>query len=60
MGRLKGIPKILSPDLLHALASMGHGDEIVLADANFPARYLFYNFLVFFFLKLWIFFLQTC
>ena len=48
MGRLKGIPKILSPDLLHALASMGHGDEIVLADANFPARYLFYNFLVFF------------
>ena len=37
MGRLKGIPKILSPDLLHAIASMGHGDEIVLADANFPA-----------------------
>ena len=37
MGRLKGVPKILSPDLLHAIASMGHGDEIVLADANFPA-----------------------
>merc|ERR1711910_255547 len=37
MGRLKGIPKILSPDLLHAIASMGNGDEIVLADANFPA-----------------------
>merc|ERR1712071_514441 len=36
MGRLKGIPAILSPDLLHALSSMGHGDEIVLADANFP------------------------
>jgi L-fucose mutarotase/ribose pyranase (RbsD/FucU family) len=28
MGRLKGIPAILQPDLLHALASMGHGDEI--------------------------------
>ena len=37
MGRLKGIPVILSPDLLHTLAKMGHGDEIVLADANFPA-----------------------
>merc|ERR1711862_843199 len=37
MGRLKGIPKILSPELLHAIASMGHGDEIVLADSNFPA-----------------------
>merc|ERR1712136_646079 len=36
MGRLKGISAILSPDLLHALSSMGHGDEIVLADANFP------------------------
>ncbi|XP_013392996.1 fucose mutarotase [Lingula anatina] len=33
---LKGIPFILSPDLLHALCSMGHGDEIVLADAHFP------------------------
>jgi hypothetical protein len=28
MGRLKGIPTVLSPDLLHALSSMGHGDEI--------------------------------
>lgn len=37
MGLLRGIPKIISPDLLHVLASMGHGDEIVLADANFPA-----------------------
>ncbi len=27
---LKGIPKILTPDILHALSSMGHGDEIVL------------------------------
>lgn len=34
---LKGISPLLSPDLLHALASMGHGDEIVLADGNFPA-----------------------
>ena len=28
---------LLTPELLHALAAMGHGDEIVLADANFPA-----------------------
>lgn len=34
---LKGLSPLLSADLLHALASMGHGDEIVLADANFPA-----------------------
>lgn len=34
---LKGLSPLLSPDLLHVLASMGHGDEIVLADANFPA-----------------------
>lgn len=34
---LQGLHPLLSPDLLHALASMGHGDEIVLADANFPA-----------------------
>lgn len=34
---LKGISPLLSPDLLHVLASMGHGDEIVIADANFPA-----------------------
>ena len=33
---LKGIPPLLSPDLMHALLSMGHGDEIVLADGNFP------------------------
>ncbi|XP_007478155.2 fucose mutarotase [Monodelphis domestica] len=33
---LKGIPSLLSPELLFALAKMGHGDEIVLADANFP------------------------
>ncbi|XP_023145348.2 fucose mutarotase [Amphiprion ocellaris] len=34
---LRGIPSVLSPELLYALAKMGHGDEIVLADANFPA-----------------------
>ncbi|XP_068111452.1 fucose mutarotase [Hyperolius riggenbachi] len=33
---LKGIPFVLSPELLYVLARMGHGDEIVLADANFP------------------------
>jgi L-fucose mutarotase len=33
---LKGIHPLLHADLLHALASMGHGDELVLADANFP------------------------
>ena len=34
---LKGIDPMIGPDLLHVLARMGHGDEIVLADANFPA-----------------------
>jgi L-fucose mutarotase len=34
---LKGLSPLLTADLLHVLASMGHGDEIVLADANFPA-----------------------
>ncbi len=34
---LKGIPAILSPDLLKILMEMGHGDEIVIADGNFPA-----------------------
>lgn len=33
---LNGISPILSPDLLKVLCEMGHGDEIVLADANFP------------------------
>jgi L-fucose mutarotase len=35
---LKNIPRVINPKLLFALASMGHGDEIVLADANFPAE----------------------
>ena len=34
---LKGISPLLTPDLLHALASMGHGDEIAIVDANFPS-----------------------
>lgn len=34
---LIGIPALMSPDLLHALASMGHGDTIALVDANYPA-----------------------
>lgn len=35
---LKGIPKILSPELLKVLCEMGHSDRIVLADGNFPAQ----------------------
>ena len=34
---LKGIDARISPDLLRVLARMGHGDEIVIADANFPS-----------------------
>jgi len=37
---LKGISPDLSPDLLKVLAEMGHGDEIVLADAHFPGHAL--------------------
>ena len=35
---LKGIPKIISPELLKILCEMGHSDTIVLADGNFPAE----------------------
>jgi L-fucose mutarotase len=35
---LKGISPLLSPELLAALCAMGHGDEIVLADAHFPGE----------------------
>ncbi|WP_305767467.1 L-fucose mutarotase [Candidatus Epulonipiscium viviparus] len=35
---LKGIPNILSPELLKVLMEMGHGDTIVIADGNFPAH----------------------
>ena len=34
---LKGIDPLLSADLLHTLRSMGHGDDLVLVDRNFPA-----------------------
>ncbi|HEY2618230.1 MAG TPA: RbsD/FucU domain-containing protein [Acetobacteraceae bacterium] len=34
---LRGIHPLLLPDLLHALAAMGHGDRIAIVDANFPA-----------------------
>lgn len=35
---LKGIPTIISPELLKALCEMGHGDELVIADGNFPCH----------------------
>jgi len=34
---LKGIPDIISPDLLKILHEMGHGDDLVIGDANYPA-----------------------
>jgi L-fucose mutarotase len=34
---LKSLDPLLNADLLHALRSMGHGDDVVLADTNFPA-----------------------
>ena len=35
---LKGISHILGPDLLRILQAMGHGDELAIVDANFPAE----------------------
>jgi L-fucose mutarotase len=35
---LKRIPRLISPELLSCLAAMGHGDEILIADANFPSH----------------------
>ena len=35
---LKGIPPIISPELLKTLCEMGHGDELVIADGNFPSH----------------------
>ena len=35
---LKGIPKILSPELLKVLCEMGHTDELTIADGNFPGH----------------------
>ena len=37
MGILRNLDPLLGPDLLHALRSAGHADEIVIVDANFPA-----------------------
>ena len=34
---LRGVPESITPELLYVLARMGHGDSIVLADANFPS-----------------------
>lgn len=34
---LKNLDPLLNADILHALRSMGHGDELVICDANFPA-----------------------
>lgn len=35
---LKGISPVVSPELLYVLSSMGHGDQIVIADAHFPGH----------------------
>jgi len=35
---LKNLDPLLSPDLLYVLRAMGHGDELVIVDANFPAE----------------------
>lgn len=37
---LRNIPPILSPDILWSLRAMGHGDELAIVDANFPATAL--------------------
>ncbi|HXW19070.1 MAG TPA: RbsD/FucU domain-containing protein [Roseiarcus sp.] len=34
---LKGLDPLLSPDLLYVLRAMGHGDELAIVDANYPA-----------------------
>jgi len=34
---LRGIPDLISPDLLKVLSEMGHGDDLVIGDLNFPA-----------------------
>ena len=35
---LKGVPKILSPELLKVLCELGHSDRLVISDGNFPAE----------------------
>ena len=44
---LRGIPSVLSPDLLAVLCEMGHGDEIVIGDMNYPAAATATNALIF-------------
>ncbi len=34
---LKGLDPLLTPELLQVLAAMGHGDELILSDCNFPS-----------------------
>lgn len=34
---LKGIPPVISPELIKILMEMGHGDELIIADGNFPS-----------------------
>ena len=43
---LKGIPKILSPELLKVLCEMGHSDRLVISDGNFPAESMVKNAIV--------------
>ena len=40
---LKNIPSIISPELLKTLDEMGHGDELIIADGNFPGSSLCNN-----------------
>jgi|AGTN01.3.fsa_nt_gi Fucose dissimilation pathway protein FucU len=44
---LRGIPSVLTPDLLAVLCEMGHGDEIVIGDMNYPAAATASNALIF-------------
>lgn len=43
---LKGIPTIISPELMKALMEMGHSDEVVIADGNFPSATCASNYLI--------------
>jgi L-fucose mutarotase len=43
---LKGIPRLISPEMLRILAQMGHGDELLISDANFPSHNQQVNFIV--------------
>lgn len=43
---LKGIPNIISPELIKVLMEMGHGDRIVISDGNFPAESVGENIIV--------------